>query len=112
MVKKSYPENNQIMLFQHYRNYWVLLLLNTFVYPSKKNAQRIFEWKTFTTYCLNCVGNLFRNTLKKTHDMSAEIQRSKVEIGGKGAITDSRSGQRGSWAVRYTKQTHWGRQST
>lgn len=40
--------------------------------------------------------------------MSAEIQRSKVEIGGKGAITDSRSGQRGSWAVRYTKQSALG----
>lgn len=37
--------------------------------------------------------------------MSAEVQRRKVETGGKPDIADSKSGQRWSCAVRYIKQT-------
>lgn len=39
MVKKN--EENQI-LFHYYRDYWVLLLLDTFLWPSKKNIEKAF----------------------------------------------------------------------
>lgn len=45
---------------------------------------------------------------KDSRHMSAEVQRRKVETGGKRDITDSKSGQRGLWAVRYTKQSALG----
>lgn len=96
------------MLFQHYRNYWVLLLLNTFVSPSKKNAQRIFIWKTFTTYCVNCVGNLFETPWKRLMTYVSRSPEKESRDWRKARYYRLKVWSEGLWAVRYTKQSALG----